>query len=348
MAFPTSGVIAYWKLDESSGNAADSSGSGNTLVNQGGVTYTAGKINNGSVHSATSNAYFKTTSQINSSTLTVSMWVYMTTIDANYNGFIGFLSNGALNNHTSGGGFRYESSGGNITSGTTLVINTWYHIVLTMNGTSGELFLNGSSVGTGTASSMAVNQNYVVGSYGDSASNHMRGTIDEVGIWNRVLSGSEITDLYNGGAGISYSTGTNYPITAAQGSYTLTGQVTGLLQALRMLGAYATYTYTGFDTIFKLGKGFSADFGSYVVTGNDTMFSKVISLVADYGSYALTGVSVTIQKGISIAITTGSYVLTGFSARLPRYWTNIAKSVTNWINNTKNGATWNNQDKSDI
>jgi hypothetical protein len=30
------------------------------------------------------------------------------------------------------------------------------------------------------------------------------GTIDEVGIWNRSLSSSEVSELYNGGSGASY------------------------------------------------------------------------------------------------------------------------------------------------
>ena len=39
-------IRAAYKLDESSGNAADSSGNGNTLTNNGTVTYVTGKINN--------------------------------------------------------------------------------------------------------------------------------------------------------------------------------------------------------------------------------------------------------------------------------------------------------------
>ena len=38
---------AYYKLDESSGNAADATGNGYTLTNNGTTTYTTGKINNG-------------------------------------------------------------------------------------------------------------------------------------------------------------------------------------------------------------------------------------------------------------------------------------------------------------
>ena len=43
---PTSNIAAYWKFDESSGNASDATGNGNTLVTSSGVTYTAGLIGN--------------------------------------------------------------------------------------------------------------------------------------------------------------------------------------------------------------------------------------------------------------------------------------------------------------
>jgi hypothetical protein len=42
----TDNLVSYWKLDESSGNAADSVGS-NTGTNVGSIAYSAGKINNG-------------------------------------------------------------------------------------------------------------------------------------------------------------------------------------------------------------------------------------------------------------------------------------------------------------
>ena len=42
----TDNLISHWKLDESSGNAADSHGS-NTLTNNGSTPFVAAKINNG-------------------------------------------------------------------------------------------------------------------------------------------------------------------------------------------------------------------------------------------------------------------------------------------------------------
>ena len=57
----TTNIVAYWKFDESSGNAMDSTGNGNTLTNVNTVTYSAGKINNGANFVAASSQYFSAT-----------------------------------------------------------------------------------------------------------------------------------------------------------------------------------------------------------------------------------------------------------------------------------------------
>lgn len=46
MALTTSWLVWYWKFDESSGNASDSTGNWRTLTNNGTCTYSAGILNN--------------------------------------------------------------------------------------------------------------------------------------------------------------------------------------------------------------------------------------------------------------------------------------------------------------
>ena len=41
ITFPSTGLVAYWKFDESSGNASDITGLGNTLTNNGIATFVA-------------------------------------------------------------------------------------------------------------------------------------------------------------------------------------------------------------------------------------------------------------------------------------------------------------------
>lgn len=44
LAVSSTSLMGHWKLDETSGNAADSSGAGRTMTNTGTVTYTEGKV----------------------------------------------------------------------------------------------------------------------------------------------------------------------------------------------------------------------------------------------------------------------------------------------------------------
>ena len=54
--------VAYWKLDETSGNASDATGNGNTLTNNNSIAYiTNGKINNGADLEVASTTYFSIT-----------------------------------------------------------------------------------------------------------------------------------------------------------------------------------------------------------------------------------------------------------------------------------------------
>lgn len=70
-------LISYWKLDESSGDAADSIG-GNTLTNTNTVTYASAKINNGAVLSDASKQTLRKASNTifpTGSATSVSAWV---------------------------------------------------------------------------------------------------------------------------------------------------------------------------------------------------------------------------------------------------------------------------------
>ncbi len=86
--------------------------------------------------------------------------------------------------------------------------NTWQMLTFVFNDTNGVLYINGTRVGQGAytpvnlsdgAGDIALMQKYD----GDNARSY-NGTMDELGIWNRTLTASEITDLYNDGNGLTY------------------------------------------------------------------------------------------------------------------------------------------------
>ena len=95
-------------------------------------------------------------------------------------------------------------------SGYYLTANTMYHIVVVYKGvsfgTNNLLFyVNGSLVSTKTAGMVySTAKPFVIGADGDTTARYYNGMIDEVGIWNRILTATEVTELYNSGSGKQY------------------------------------------------------------------------------------------------------------------------------------------------
>mgnify|MGYP001564181253 CR=1 FL=1 len=223
-------IVAYWKLDESSGTAADATGNGYTLSNNNSATYGAGKINNSVIFAASSsqNLYGNSTLGLTQGgDITADLWFKPASTPSGGNVYTLFTTgNGGTSPYV-----RYwigyaDVSGtlklrfnrertcisNNFTDyATTLSNGTWYHIVMTYDGTNIRGYLNGSLVAGPTAQSGNGNSSCPDTYYTSIGSmvsggfiNNTDGSIDEVGVWSRALTGSEITSLYNGGIGRQY------------------------------------------------------------------------------------------------------------------------------------------------
>ncbi len=99
-------------------------------------------------------------------------------------------------------------SGGGATSTMqtiTASTDTWYHLVLTRSGNADfKLYINGSKEGDQTLETVNVNKNLAMGADADGNSDGNVWVAD-VGLWvNRVLTASEVDELYRGGVGITY------------------------------------------------------------------------------------------------------------------------------------------------
>ena len=81
--------------------------------------------------------------------------------------------------------------------GTTLTLNKWCHVVATYDGSIQRVYINGQQVGPGLPGTFTIGiipNGVTIGNlpgYGC-----FDGLIDDVVIWNRALSDSEITTLY--------------------------------------------------------------------------------------------------------------------------------------------------------
>lgn len=216
-------LISYWKLDESSGNAADSVGA-NTLTNTNTATYVTGLINN-AVDLGTANTNKKLTIASNlgitNGAISMSMWVKLNTEIAT--GTWGFAQKGNATNHVqyiiayeyNAGSRRVvfnrqkqNSSNNTVTNTVTMGTSNFYHLVLTYDGSTLEGYVNGTSAGTLATSGDGVGSGLNQFDIGEGSmfagTSYASIDTDETGIWNRALTAGEITSLYNSGAGLSY------------------------------------------------------------------------------------------------------------------------------------------------
>jgi len=207
--FPVSGAVAYWKMDEASGtNVAATVGSANGTA--GATTaIVAGKIGNARDPKGVSSESITMgdVAALELGTFSFSAWVkpndtstgsfgdtilgkeggcfgYQVTFDGVANRF-GIMTNCTMTWGTSG-----KTNNG----------STWYFVVATFDGTSERLYVNGNLEVTATKSYTINTSN----SFLISAPYYLKATFDEIGAWNRALSQTEITNLYNGGAGLTY------------------------------------------------------------------------------------------------------------------------------------------------
>lgn len=203
---------AYYTADNTPNDALGNYNG--TLTN--GATYDTGIINNGFSLDGV-NDYVDISPSLGASltaptsSFSYSAWVYKTKSGQAVIVQNGGSSFGCTMAVTSGGfiGLFYGGSSavqGSTTSAGFINLNTWHHVVATYDGAGNVSFYrDGASAGTYSISwtDGAGTADAWIGSFLGS-SNFFGGIIDEVGIWDRELSASEVTELYNSGAGKQY------------------------------------------------------------------------------------------------------------------------------------------------
>ncbi len=85
-------------------------------------------------------------------------------------------------------------------------VGSWHHIALTYDGTTSKIYVNGVSSGTMTTETGALNYTYATTfKMGVHAAGHWwlpyTGLIDDVAVWDRALTQTDIDAIYNGGTG---------------------------------------------------------------------------------------------------------------------------------------------------
>jgi hypothetical protein len=92
------------------------------------------------------------------------------------------------------------TSGGTILSGPTINSDTWYHTILTYDGSLVALYLNGTLVASSTTSgslSYAADGNLNIGRKNSFDGEYIQGKVSIARVYNRAFSRAEITQNYN-------------------------------------------------------------------------------------------------------------------------------------------------------
>jgi hypothetical protein len=93
---------------------------------------------------------------------------------------------------------RYDGGSGatEVTSQTQTVAGTWYHVAAAYDGTTLSVYVNGVLEASAT-SSLSVENNATSMSIGGlPSSNYFTGTLDEVAVYDKVLSAKTISGQY--------------------------------------------------------------------------------------------------------------------------------------------------------
>ncbi|OHA17483.1 MAG: hypothetical protein A3G52_04585 [Candidatus Taylorbacteria bacterium RIFCSPLOWO2_12_FULL_43_20] len=215
-----SGLIGHWAFDDASGtNASDSSGNGRTASLQGGAGWSTGKIV-GAVSLDGTNDYVDTGYSNSLGSFTAAVWYKSTNTQTSE------IARAVAGNMTSGGGFWLIPEWANpspifaygfiSTSADNAALlfsqsegfrSGWHHLAITYDGSSAKIYQDGSlrEIRSVSLGSVPSGTSIKFGQRGDGLY-YFKGLLDDARFYNRALSASEISELYNYTGDVSVNT----------------------------------------------------------------------------------------------------------------------------------------------
>lgn len=194
------GLVSYWKLNEASGNATDSKGS-NTLTASNIAYGNAGKIGNCFRFNGTSSKLTSGSSLGISTAWSLSI-PFKTSVGGNLLNDIDFGGSKGIGIwcDNASGGIEVYANGATIDfylDYTTNTNNVWHELILTYDGSNIRSYLDGTAdqyraFSTFSATGSAFN-------LGWDGSTFFTGDLDEIAVWSKALTSTEVTERWNSG-----------------------------------------------------------------------------------------------------------------------------------------------------
>ena len=213
--YPTDGLVERWGFDDTLTGLNNYSFG----VKAGSTEYTTGLRGKCLKYDGTNSHWIENVynlySVMQSTTFTISMWIYPEVfawaksvfctaetgkvgIDIFPGSYGSPWNKMLLSLHNSGvwmEGILEPSSGD-------LPVDTWYHLVfMRTSSTNIRAYINGTEYNRTIPTYGVTSNNIFIGCSGIGTSDRYKGKLDLLYLYNRVLSGSEVSELYNSGAG---------------------------------------------------------------------------------------------------------------------------------------------------
>jgi hypothetical protein len=251
---PHPGLIGWWSFNEGTGTiAGDSSGYGNNGTIYG-ATWVAGKYGDALNFNGTAYVAINSISLPFSQPYSISVWVNPSTYASMFlfgrtndvNWYVSFGAGGTINDWATGPNLDWNPN-------VPYVTGQWQNFVFIYNGTSKLIYRNGVLAASITQTSTAGSGLYV-GRYGGYTSYEFQGIVDEVQIYNRVLSTAEIQTAFQESPDFSANLLAQVPKGTTQVITTLSWQGTGSINVTivsqsqtyneSMMSVYTKTTYS--------------------------------------------------------------------------------------------------------
>src|SRR5205085_10404332 len=206
---PPSGLVSWWPGD----NTAVDIQSGNNGTIQNGVTFANGKVDRAfGLNGTNQDILIGNPANLQLQDFTIDAWIKRDSASVVSNNPAGPLQLAAIFAYgTNGYGFGLYPDGtllltkvgvsGTSSTGAKVSDTSFHHVAVTKSGSAVTFYLDGVAAAADASydPGFVFTSNAYIGFFGSGGGNFF-GTLDEVEVFNRPLSATEVSDLYNAGS----------------------------------------------------------------------------------------------------------------------------------------------------